>query len=165
MRFNYCNEEGLNNLKLMLKNILNEDSVIFCIGTNREIADSLAPFVGMILKENGCKYSVYGTIDSPIHALNLENKIAQIKSIHPNAIILAIDAGIDNDKENVGSIIVEFNSLKPGIGVKKELPTIGDISIIGIVASKEEFFNSNVRLNIVLDMAKAISYTILNSEP
>ena len=55
--------------------------------------------------------------------------------------------------------------LKPGLGVDKELDMIGDISIIGIVASKSlknyNLFNLT-RLNLVYKMAEKIASGIEN---
>lgn len=160
MKFNYKNSKDLNKLKDILSSILTKDTVIICIGTNREIADSLAPFVGMILAENNTDYKVYGTIYNPIHSDNLEKKIKEIKMVHKNSTIIAIDAGLDNGRETAGDIILEYRALNPGLGVKKILPAIGDVSIIGIVGNQKDLYRGNIRLDIVIDMAKAIASCI-----
>lgn len=161
MRFNSSNNNDLKNLRCTLKKILNEKSIIVCIGTNRDIADSMAPFVGMILEENGCRYKVYGTIDKPVHALNLREFIDEIKTRYPEYIILAIDAGLDESPDSVGDIILEYKELNPGSGVGKKLSPIGDLSIIGIVGSEKDLYNEEIRLNTVIKIAKSIASSIL----
>lgn len=69
--------------------------VILCIGSDRVTGDSLGPLVGYKLKRfhTGILH-VYGTLDSPVHALNLDHIIADIKHSHPGTPILAIDASL-----------------------------------------------------------------------
>ena len=43
------------------------------IGTPKLICDTLAPLFGTLIKEKGVDIEVYGTLDSPLHALNLES--------------------------------------------------------------------------------------------
>lgn len=161
MKFNSYDENDLKRLKNILKSTLDKNTVIVCIGTNREIADSLAPFVGMILEENNCKYKVFGTINNPVHALNLEKIKKEIELKYKDSLILAIDAGLDNQSNSVGKIVLEYEPMKPGIGVKKELPSIGNLSIMGVVGGAEELYNGDIRLDIIIHMAKAIAYSIL----
>ena len=49
--------------------------VVLCIGTDRVTGDSLGPLVGTFLHAYGSdRYlSIYGTLDFPVHALNLED--------------------------------------------------------------------------------------------
>jgi DNA-binding LacI/PurR family transcriptional regulator len=57
--------------------------VFVCIGTDRSTGDSLGPIVGTLLEEKGLRtFYVYGTLDEPIHAVNLsENYIREIKEL------------------------------------------------------------------------------------
>ena len=61
-----------------LKEYINKDSIIVCIGTDRCIGDSLGPIVGSMLKHKNFPLNVYGTVDYPIHALNIKEKLIQI---------------------------------------------------------------------------------------
>jgi len=50
--------------------------------------------------------------------------------------------------------------LKPGAGVKKELPVVGDIHITGVVnvgGFMEYFVLQNTRLHLVISMAEVIA--------
>lgn len=115
-----------------LKEYINKDSIIVCIGTDRCIGDSLGPIVGSMLKHKNFPLNVYGTVDHPIHALNIKEKLIQIKSLHPKSNILAIDACL-GDKNSIGEIQARDYPVHPGKGVGKSLPDVGEISIVGIV--------------------------------
>ncbi|HYK72178.1 MAG TPA: spore protease YyaC [Pseudoneobacillus sp.] len=134
--------------------------VFVCIGTDRSTGDSLGPLVGSLLEEKGpSPFYVYGTLDEPIHAVNLEDKLKEIKQQHFYPFIIGIDACLGKLK-SVGSIQLADGPVKPGAGVNKELPAVGDIHLTGIVnvsGFMEFFVLQNTRLNLVLKMAKTIS--------
>ncbi len=62
-------------LSIPLKRICSSPFVVVCIGTDRCIGDSLGPLVGYNLKNLDVKYPVFGTINEPIHAMNLEENL------------------------------------------------------------------------------------------
>lgn len=134
--------------------------VFVCIGTDRSTGDSLGPLVGTLLEEKRIDtFFIYGTLDEPIHAVNLAEKLAEIKSKHLDPYIIAIDACLGRMK-NVGVIQIGDGPVKPGAGVNKELPAVGNIHITGIVnvsGFMEFFVLQNTRLNLVMNMAKAIA--------
>lgn len=148
-----------------LKNYINQDTVIACIGTDRCIGDCLGPLVGTILNEKGFKYPVYGTLEKPIHALNIHERLNFIKNTHPNAQIIGIDACL-GDSEEIGAIRIRDYAIKPGKAVGKELPEVGVASVVGIVDSNEwvELFTArNIRLSFVMDMAKQIADILIKA--
>lgn len=134
--------------------------VVICIGTDRSTGDSLGPLVGNFLQESFIKnFHVYGTLDDPIHAVNLIDKLSYINERHPDSFVIAVDACLGRMK-NIGMIKVLHGPLKPGAGVKKELPPVGNIHITGIVnvsGYMEFFVLQNTRLNLVMKMAKQIA--------
>ncbi|MFV3012645.1 spore protease YyaC [Clostridium botulinum] len=147
-----------------LKNYLNKDTIIICIGTDRCIGDCLGPLVGTILKYKNIPLKLYGTLDEPIHALNIEETIKNIKNSYPNSSIIGIDACL-GDKNNIGQIQVRNFPIQPGKGVGKILPKVGDCSIVGIVDSNENcdiFTSANTRLSLILNIAKVIANSILH---
>lgn len=166
---NYDDKNIINKISQQLLNIMNRNNgnvVIVNIGTDRCIGDSLAPFVGTILKENDLQIPVYGTIKNPIHALNLERGIRSIKSKHPNATIIGIDACLGK-KENIGTIEIREKPLYPGKGMGKELLAIGEYSIIGTVEESDNCMKlvtgNNIRLDFILQMSKSIAKSIIQS--
>jgi putative sporulation protein YyaC len=134
--------------------------VIVCIGTDRSTGDSLGPLVGTFLEEKVTDgLHIYGTLDDPIHAVNLEEKLEEIRKSHLNPFIIGIDACLGRLK-SVGAIQLGEGPVKPGAGVNKELPDVGDMHITGIVnvsGFMEFFVLQNTRLNLVLKMARIIS--------
>lgn len=134
--------------------------VIVCIGTDRSTGDSLGPLTGTFLEERKMNhFHVYGTLDDPIHAVNLEEKLGMIHEEHRNPFIIAVDACLGKIK-SVGMIQIADGPVKPGAGVKKELPYVGDMHITGIVnvsGFMEFYVLQNTRLNLVVKMAKAIA--------
>ncbi len=108
--------------------------VFLCIGSDRITGDSLGPIIGHLLKKSGCRAFIYGDLSSPVHAGNLIKTLDRIRLIHGNAFIIAIDASVGRTS-HVGCVSVSDASLFPGSGVGKRLPSVGSISITGIVSS------------------------------
>lgn len=146
-------------LIFQIKSYLNKDTVIVCIGTDKCIGDCLGPLVGSMLTEHFFPLPVYGTLSSPIHALNIKERMDEIHNTHPNASIIGVDACL-GDENDIGEIRIRDYAIRPGKGVGKELPEVGMASVIGIVDSSDSselFFSRSIRLSFVLNMAKTIS--------
>jgi putative sporulation protein YyaC len=147
-----------------------QELVIVCIGTDRSTGDALGPLVGTFLTRSLHRYkhhpvTVYGTLDEPVHAVNLKDTLQLIYSRHHNPFILAIDACLGK-LSSVGTITVSKGPLKPGAGVNKELPEVGDMHITGIVnvgGFMEYFVLQNTRLSLVMSMAECISNILLET--
>ncbi|MDR0696962.1 MAG: spore protease YyaC [Christensenellaceae bacterium] len=112
--------------------------VIMCIGSTSLIGDSLGPLVGDILREHyNINAYVYGSLKRPINGNNYFSYLNFINRIHPNTLIIAVDAcvGLDSD---IGKIKFSRNGVRAGAAIKKSLGNVGDIGILGIVAKKGE---------------------------
>jgi hypothetical protein len=59
-KVNYSEENAVDLLSSSLKGIIDDDTIVVCIGTDRAIGDTLGPLVGTILKKSSYKYPVYG---------------------------------------------------------------------------------------------------------
>lgn len=147
-----------------ISNHMDLNTIIVCIGTDRCIGDSLGPLVGTFLTEKDFPLPIYGTISEPIHALNIDRKLNDIKLVHPNSNIIAIDACL-GEHDNIGEIHARDYSIHPGKGVGKTLPHVGDASIIGIVDSSENniFINNKIRLDLIFNLAKVITKSLFHS--
>ena len=146
-----------------LKEHIKDDTVIICVGTDKCIGDCLGPLVGSLLIENNFPFPVFGTLQSPIHALNIEEKLKYINKIHPNSFTIGIDACL-GENNAIGEIHIRDYPIHPGKGVGKYLPEVGNLSIIGIVDSSDSsvFFTSrSIRLYFIMEMAKVISKALL----
>ena len=138
--------------------------VILCIGTDLAIGDSLGPVCGTMLesKSQTKNFFLYGTLKKPVTAKETKYLNEFLKETHPNSKIIAIDAAVGTAGD-IGLIKIHNKGLKPGLGVNKKLQTVGDVSIMGIVAEKSVFNYSLLnatRLNLVYKMADIISDSV-----
>ena len=156
--FNNFTPSGISNA---LSSIVRNDKkpIFVCIGSDLVLGDSLGPLVGTLLRKKSVSAYVYGTLNSPITAKEVNYAKMYLSELHPESVGIAIDAAVGSP-DDVGLIKVINKGLKPGLGVDKKLGTIGDVSIIGIVASKS-LQNYNLynltRLNLIYKMAEQIS--------
>jgi hypothetical protein len=120
------------------------DIVIVCIGTDRSTGDALGPLVGSkLIAQLSQPLQVYGTLDDPVHAMNLKEKLENIQNAHPLSTIIAVDACL-GQFSHVGNINVVNGPLKPGAGVK-------------VGGFMEYFVLQNTRLAVVMRMAEIIA--------
>lgn len=161
----YDEVEATSKLVNELINIIDENTVIVCIGTDKCIGDALGPLVGSMLKQNkSFTNKVYGTLEHPIHALNIPAVIPRLKERYSDCTILAIDAAISSTNP-IGTIRLKDTPIKPGAGAGKDLEYIGDYSIVGIVDVSESpaFILNNIRLHFIMEMAQTISNAIITA--
>lgn len=150
------------NLNLFLSQLYDPASqmIILCIGTDRSTGDSLGPLIGSKLQSlNPEQVTVLGTLDDPVHAVNLQETIDSISAQYQQPFIVAIDACLGRP-ESVGYISVKEGPLQPGTGVNKSLPAVGNLQIIGIVnvgGFMEYMVLQNTRLSLIMKMADIIS--------
>lgn len=137
----------------------NRPIIFVCIGTDRSTGDSLGPLVGEKLKfSSKSNIYVYGNLEKPVHAKNIENTLKEVNKKFKSPYIIAIDACLGSI-DNVGKIIIEKKPIYPGIAVNKDLPPVGDLSIMGVVniaASLEFVVLQNTRLYTVMTIANSI---------
>lgn len=139
-----------------------KELVFLCIGTDRSTGDSLGPLIGYKLSSHISRYKdiyVHGTLDDPVHAKNLKDKIKLLQNTYENPLIVAIDACLGKT-ERIGYVKIGSGPLKPGAGVNKDLPPVGHIHITGIVnlsGYMEYLVLQNTRLSLVMKMAETIT--------
>jgi putative sporulation protein YyaC len=147
-------------LKLLYKSPF---PVIICVGSDLAVGDSLGPLIGSQLLDllKGKAY-VYGTLQNPITAKEIETVSKTINSLHPKSKILVVDAAL-GDINDVGLIKILDSGISPGKGVGKTLNVIGDVSIISIVSSCEHVngLYNDVRLSFVKKVSNVIVKGIL----
>ncbi|NLY11849.1 MAG: spore protease YyaC [Firmicutes bacterium] len=163
-RVHYADKKGIEILTKSLANLIQfRDTVFVCIGSDRSTGDALGPLVGSkIASLASPNIHIYGTLDSPVHALNLPDIVAQIENDHDGSLIIAIDACLGR-AESVGAVSLRQGPLCPGTGVNKTLPVIGDYHFIGVVnigGFLEHLVLQNTRLSLVIRMADFIAESI-----
>ncbi len=175
----------------------NQVIVFVCIGSDRATGDSLGPFTGSLLagkheKEQNRRFAlhhyttssflshkkkrhqasfyhksyVYGTLHDPVHAVNLPHVIREIYSRWDTPYLIAIDAAL-GDKKNIGSINMAPGSLMPGIGVKKDLPHVGNMYITGtvnqIATQDPNYTLQTTHLSTIVDLSTFIASGIFDA--
>lgn len=164
-KINYKSNLAYYEIAEFIRKYITSDTIIVCIGTDKCVGDCLGPLVGTLLEESSFPLPVYGTLSSPIHALNIDKRLAEIKKFHPQGQIIGIDACL-GDTNSIGEIHTRDYPIHPGKGVGKSLPDVGIASIIGIVDSSDnaEFFTArSIRLHLVFEMAKVIKYGLTHA--
>lgn len=175
--FNVFNKHAANGVTMALDALLNAylppsektqripaPPVVVCIGSDLAIGDSLGPIVGSMLrhKTQGLGAFIYGTLKSPVTAKEIKLLKGFLRATHKERTVIAVDAavGVSGD---VGLIKAIGKPLFPGAGANKKLGSIGNLSVMGIVAEKSVsnfgLFNTT-RLNLVYTMAEIISDAI-----
>jgi putative sporulation protein YyaC len=155
--------------KIIYNCILDHDKkyskiAVVCIGTDRSTGDSLGPFVGTKLSQRKISHSIsiYGTIDNPAMALNLQEVIDKIPEDY---LIIAVDAALGTE-DRIGRITVKDVSMRPGEAVGKNLPPVGDVSITGNInvgGYMDHMIIQSTRLSFVLKLADCITNALNKS--
>ncbi len=119
-----------------MKTYFRNKPVIICIGTPQVCGDSLGPRVGDLLVE---KYNVdayvYGRSAHPVNGVNFNRYVEHVKTHHPHSLIIAVDACL-GEKKDVGRIKYTVKGLRAGAALNKDLASVGDIGILGVIAEK-----------------------------
>lgn len=133
--------------------------VFLCIGSDRATGDSLGPIIGHKLTQRlDDSVYIYGTLEHPVHAKNLGEIIRSIDAVFANPYVIAIDASLGK-ASHIGYFTLAQGALKPGAGVGKELPDVGNLCITGIVNLSgflEHSLLQTTRLYTVMSLADHI---------
>lgn len=136
--------------------------VFLCLGSDKLIFDCLGPLVGSLLALDGNfdRY-VYGTMENPVTARQVETAIRFIRRFHFGAEVIVVDSAVGRCEE-IGKIKFFGHGLRPALGIDKNMKVVGDKSIMGIVTTKEKVKSPacDVKLGFVMDMAKKIAARI-----
>ncbi|MGN0408352.1 MAG: spore protease YyaC [Bacteroides sp.] len=147
---------------LNAQNLHNRRIVILCIGSDRSTGDCLGPLIGYKLSgplKHHPYLSVFGTLQAPVHAVNLVSTVNSIYESLGDPYIIAIDASLGKH-DHIGFVTLGTGGLRPGLGVKKELPEVGDIHITGIVnvsGNADTRLLQTTRLSTIMTLADVIT--------
>jgi putative sporulation protein YyaC len=162
--------EIVNKLKEVLRNT-SKEVIFLCVGSDRSTGDSLGPMVGTMLSRTEFPFHVYGTLEKPVHALNIKKVLKEINQTYHEPFILGIDACL-GDERQIGFIFLKKGPLIPGMAVNKSLPRVGEYHMKAVVnyldpLSPTQSLN-NTRLFTVMMIAEIMTKIILqavSSEP
>jgi putative sporulation protein YyaC len=128
----------------------NKDGIIIVnIGTDRIIGDMFAPMLGSLMEEKMIDIKFYGTLEDPIHALNIDSKLENIFNIHRNPFIIGIDACVGS---STNTFIIRNKPIQAGKGLDKDLPSVGDVSIAFVIGN--DVFNRDIRSGMIYKAVK-----------
>jgi len=140
--------------------------VFMCIGTDKVFSDSLGPRVGSLINDKMTAPSfVYGMCRQNITAENLDFCHKLIKRLHPDSQIVVIDAAVGS-ADQIGSVQISDGGITPGAATNKNLPRVGDVGIVGIVAERgmEDFYTTaSEKERLVNKVANFIADAIIAS--
>jgi putative sporulation protein YyaC len=134
-------EAEIEKISTILKEVLCQTSkeiVFLCVGSDRSTGDSLGPIVGTMLKERNIPYPVYGTLEQPVHALNIKKVIKDIHKTYEEPFIFGIDACL-GDERKIGSVFIKEGPFIPGNAVNNVLPSVGNYHLKAIVNYLDPF--------------------------
>lgn len=158
-------------IEIGLANIQSNNSreiVYLCIGTDRATGDCFGLLVGRELQKADVA-AVYGNLDEPVHAKNIEVYLQEISKKHANPFIIAIDASLGGE-DKVGKMLIKRGPIAPGLALGAKIEAVGDISITGVVNVLGVYAGVNpweilasTRLSLVMRMAEATAAGILDA--
>ena len=119
---------------------MDNEIIVLCIGSNKIYGDSLGPRTAekLTLINNDC--IIYGNMRKSINGNNLAGYVSMLRSRHPDAVIVAVDACLTTHTEDVGLVKLLPYGVNAGKAVKQDALPVGEISVIGIVGE----YNSDV---------------------
>ena len=139
---------------------------IVCIGSDRATGDSLGPIIGHMISSQlqNPNVKVYGNLDRPVHAANIERAVDRIYLENDEPLIIAVDAALSRSADSIGLLNIGIGSLNPGAFAEKYLLPIGHIYITGVVNWADRLGEIDVlqstRLGFVMKMADIMSQGI-----
>ncbi|XID93480.1 spore protease YyaC [Paenibacillaceae bacterium WGS1546] len=137
--------------------------VVVCVGTDRCTGDSLGPLTGTLLgKYRSSSFDIVGTLEHPVHAMNLADTMDKLSSRYRDPFVVGIDACLGS-ASSIGSVLVANGPLRPGAGVNKQLPPVGDIHVSGIVSVGGMLGMQalqSTRLHLVMSMSTLIARSV-----
>jgi putative sporulation protein YyaC len=129
-----------------------------CIGVDRSAGDCFGPLTGTLLKQMRVP-NVIGSLDNPVHAKNLQETCS---SLNDNSFVVAIDASLGSARD-LGYLAVKKSPLYPGRAMGKELPPVGNLSVIlnvNIGGIANYLFLQNASLHTVWHGADLVARSI-----
>jgi putative sporulation protein YyaC len=108
------------------------DPMFICIGSDRHLLDCFGPLTGTMLKVQSPGLLLCGSLEKPVHAQNLLHGLKEARQLYGSRMIVAIDASAGKEEE-IGLLRIKQGGLVPGKALAKNLPTVGQLAITGVV--------------------------------
>ncbi|MBO5103206.1 MAG: DUF1256 domain-containing protein [Clostridia bacterium] len=144
-------------LHAFLKNFLgNKKPVLLCLGTDKILADCLAPLTADLLRNQNFPCYIYGGLKSPITKQNAEYASEFINTIHKNSPIIVLDSMTTFSQSRLGHIIATDNYT----GTFHKLKINADLYLYGITSLLKNNLLANARLQNIQAMAEVFSFVL-----
>ena len=154
-----------NNISKILKKQMHNcyPKIFLCIGSSKCIGDSLGPKVGEILSKKINNIYVFGNMEQNVSYSNINIVLEEIYHKINNPYLIIIDSAL-SDKQYVGNIIINRNSMIIGSALNKQDYELGNISIKGIVGERQNssINNFNILNGVSKDLIEKLAYNISN---
>lgn len=163
---NNSKESEIEKISNKLREVLSQtpkEIIFLCVGSDRSTGDSLGPLVGTMLQGKNIPFPVYGTLEKPVHAINIKKVLKEIHKKYGEAFVFGIDASLGNEAQ-IGYIFLKEGPFSPGNAVNKVLPSVGDYHMKAIVNYLDPFSPiqslNSTRLYTVTILAEIITEII-----
>ena len=131
--------ESLPKIEAKLENLFlialkqNLEIVFLCIGTPKFFGDSFGPIVGDKLLGLGLPFWVFGNSKSFVDANNARSTQKVVSVVHPNSLLVVVDALSTKNKSNVGDVVLSNNyvGLNPKVCLFADLFLFGTTTFVG----------------------------------
>lgn len=156
-RLMILDEDNMRKLKNMIisEKMKGKDIVLVNIGTDLLIGDSFGPLFGQMIKEKNYKnIKNYGNFDNLLQSKAIKESVNKINEKHKNDFIIATDATLISSITHpcYKKIGFRFTGVSPGAAFEKDLPKVGNMSILYAIDTAEKvdsFCEDNYRLGDV----------------
>ncbi|MDO4540985.1 MAG: spore protease YyaC [Syntrophomonadaceae bacterium] len=138
--------------------------VWLCIGTDKQIADSLGPLIGTMLYCAMPQLNIAGKLEAPVHAKNIRPMVRSLRESFPQAAMIAIDAAA-GPAGQLGRICLRQGGLLPGKALAKNIPRVGDYALTVVVQGSGHFKPETKAqgLSFIYNLAEIISRAVIES--
>lgn len=131
-------------LKEMLSFLLEDQRVeLFGVGNNDVLIDCIGPSVITMIND---------TWNTSYKSLYKRKDLIEFSKEIKNHKILSIDSALSDDKKDLGKIFITNRGIKPGKGLGKDLPVVGDLGIkvvTGVYTPEFQKLSFNERNSLV----------------
>jgi putative sporulation protein YyaC len=102
---------------------------------------------------------VLGTLERPLHALNLADRLLPLGELTPTPLVVAVDAAL-GPLASVGTIHVRPGGLRPGEAIGKTIREVGELSVTATVNVRAGALDAQVLQSTRLWLVQGLADTI-----
>lgn len=131
------------------------DVVFVCVGTSKIVGDCFGPTVGDKIAQENLPVWIYGTTKSNVCAHNLQATLKVVNLVHPNSIVVVLDAMATHDATSLGNLVLSNTYA----GFNKQVFANADLFLYATTTYLGHN-NLHAKLEIVNKLASVVKNTI-----